>query len=58
MIKSHAFHHLHLLPLLTFNFILFSLNLPLTFKPLTSLFKEVNKDAVFYQEIIQVKHKN
>lgn len=31
VIKSHAFHHLHLLPLLTFNFILFSLNLPLTF---------------------------
>ena len=32
MFKSHAFHHLHLLPLLTFNFILFSFSTwPLTF---------------------------
>lgn len=53
MFQSHAFHHLHLLPSLTFNFILFSLNLTFDLQPLTSLFKEGNKDVLFHQQILK-----
>lgn len=57
-LQVHLFHHFHLLPLLTFNFILFffslSLNLNFGLQPLTSLFKGVNKGTVLLsQEILK-----
>lgn len=58
MFKFHAFHHLHLLPLLTFNFILFFLSTwPLTFNLWHLLLKKWIKCSIVSSRNSQVKHK-